>query len=231
MKRGWIGLAMSVLVALGAFLSLPSCGHDRQLTGITISPTTVIFPSPDAEPVDFIATGTYIHPPSTEDITSQVTWSTDVTSLLGFTYGGSSVGEITSVLNGSCGIAAVWASAPQGTGGSGNIVVSAPSNVTVNNTANPLCPGGSSTSGELVVTPAGAGAGVVTSSPPGISCPGTACGFAFTPPGNVVTLTATPGTNSTFAGFSGGGCATDANPCTVTVPSGSLLNVTATFND
>jgi len=230
MKRGYIGLAVGVMVALGVFLSLPSCGHDQKLVSISVAPATVTYPSPSSGAADFTATGTYIHPPVTKDITAQVTWKTDVVELLTFTYGGPLVGEEVAPAHGNCGIAQIWATAPEGTGGSANIIVSAPSTVTVQNTSNPLCPGGSTSAGELVVTPAGTGSGTVTSSPPGISCPGTACGFPFTPPNNVVVLTATPAGGATFVGFTGGGCTPPTNPCTVTVPSGGVVNVTATFD-
>jgi hypothetical protein len=232
MKRNYVGLALAALVALGASLSLPSCGHSQKLVSIAVTPTTANCPSPESLPVDFTAAGTYIHPPGTKDITAQVTWTTDVTELLTFAYMGPSVGEAVSPANGNCGIAAVWASAPEGTGGGANIVISAPSTVTVNNTGNPLCPGGSDIAGELVLTPAGTGAGTVTSSPSGISCPGTACGFSFSPPDNVVTLTAQAATGSVFVGYSASCTTSTTNPnqCTVTVPSGGLVNVTATFN-
>ena len=53
----------------------------------------------------------------------------------------------------------------------------------------------------LTVTKIGAGAGTVTSSPPGVSC-GSACVAPF-PTGAVVTLTAVPDAGSAFAGWSG----------------------------
>lgn len=164
MKRRYVGLAMGAVIAVGMALSLPSCGHDQKLVSIALTPQTATYPSPGSGAVDFAASGTYIHPPETRDITAQVTWSTDVTELLTFKYL-AGTGETVAPNNGNCGIANVWASAPEGTGGTSNIVISPPSTVTVQNTANPLCPGGSNTAGELVLTPAGTGAGTVTSSP------------------------------------------------------------------
>jgi len=228
MKSRYIGLGMGAVIALGAALSLSGCGHDQKLVSISVTPTTVTYPAPDSLPADFRAYGTYIHPPETTDITAQVTWTTDVTELLNFSYGGPSVGEEVAP-NDACGIAQVWATAPEGTGGSLNIIVSPPTQVTVQDTTNPLCPGGSNSTGELVVTPAGPGTGTVTSSPAGIDCPGTACGFVFTPPNNVVTLTAVANPGSTFGGFTEG-CTTSSTVCTVTVPAGGLVDVIATFN-
>jgi hypothetical protein len=75
----------------------------------------------------------------------------------------------------------------------------------------------------LTVTRAGLGSGTVTSSPASINC-GTTCSALFTG-GTVVTLTATPGPNSTFTGWSGDCSGTAA--CTVTMD--TAHNVTATF--
>jgi len=233
MKR-YIGLAIGAVIAVGAALSLPSCGHDQKLVSIAVTPTTATFPaSTNVGAADFTAVGTYIHPPETKDITGQVTWSTDVTGLLNFAYEGAAVGEAVTPVANTCGIANVWASAPEGTGGASNIVLSPPSTVTVENTAVPTCPGGGgATSGTLVLTPAGTGTGTVISSPVGISCPGTQCGFNFTSPDNVVTLTASVGTNSAFAQWSQNCAVSQSNPnqCTVTVPEGNLINVVATFS-
>jgi phospholipase C len=78
---------------------------------------------------------------------------------------------------------------------------------------------------QLTVNVAGGGTGTVTSTPAGISCPGT-CSATFT--GNPqVTLTATPGTGFSFGGWSGTGCSGTNSTCTVSI-AGS--NVTATFN-
>jgi hypothetical protein len=54
------------------------------------------------------------------------------------------------------------------------------------------------------VTPVGAGSGVVTSSPEGLSCPGI-CGMSVAP-GTIVTLTATANVGSQFEGFGGTTC-------------------------
>src|SRR5215475_6737024 len=76
----------------------------------------------------------------------------------------------------------------------------------------------------LSVAPTGTGSGVVISTQAGILC-GTTCSATYGS-GTGVTLTATPATGSTFAGWSGGGC-TGTGTCTVTVT--APTTVTATF--
>jgi hypothetical protein len=76
----------------------------------------------------------------------------------------------------------------------------------------------------LTVAKSGAGGGTVTSSPAGINCGGT-CSASFAS-GTSVTLTAAPAVDSTFAGWSGGGCS-GTGSCTVSVT--SAIAVTATF--
>jgi hypothetical protein len=75
----------------------------------------------------------------------------------------------------------------------------------------------------LSVSRNGAGTGTVTSSPAGIDC-GLTCSASFSA-GSVVTLTATPGAASTFAGWSG--ACTGTGPCMVTM--NAARSVTATF--
>ncbi len=75
----------------------------------------------------------------------------------------------------------------------------------------------------LTVTPQGTGSGTVTSSPAEITC-GSKCTGFFNDNASV-TLTATPNSGSTFAGWSGA-CTT--TPCTVTM--NATKNVIATFN-
>jgi hypothetical protein len=77
----------------------------------------------------------------------------------------------------------------------------------------------------LTVSKAGAGSGMVTSSPAGISC-GASCSAAYDD-GTQVTLSAASSAGSSFAGWSGGGC-TGTGTCMVTVTSATA--VTATFN-
>ena len=82
----------------------------------------------------------------------------------------------------------------------------------------------SSTPFPLMVTVAGTGTGTVTSVPAGISCP-SACTANFNG-GTSVSLTATSGSGSTFAGWSGA-CSL-AGTCSVSMT--AAQSVTATFN-
>ena len=76
----------------------------------------------------------------------------------------------------------------------------------------------------LTVTKTGTGSGLVASSPPGIDC-GTTCSATYDS-GTGVTLTATPGFGSLFAGWSG--CdAVSGTTCTVTM--NAARSVTANF--
>ncbi len=76
----------------------------------------------------------------------------------------------------------------------------------------------------LTITPAGTGTGTISSSPSGILC-GATCSYSFVS-GTVVTLTATPSSNSSFTAYSGD--CTGLSPCDVTM--GAAKAVTATFD-
>ncbi len=78
----------------------------------------------------------------------------------------------------------------------------------------------------LTVSVAGTGTGTVSSNPAGISCAPT-CSGSFSA-GTQITLTETAAVNSTFAGWSGGGCSGTAATCTLTLSTNQA--VTATFN-
>jgi len=80
-----------------------------------------------------------------------------------------------------------------------------------------------STSVQLTVQNAGTGAGIVTSSPAGIDCPGT-CAASFAK-GKQVVLTAAPAAGTTFAGWSG--LCTGIGTCNLTVEASAT--VTPTF--
>jgi hypothetical protein len=80
----------------------------------------------------------------------------------------------------------------------------------------------------LSVIKAGTGAGTVTSVPAGINC-GTDCSEVYSH-GTTVTLTATPTTGSTFAGWSGGGCSGTGSTCTVTMTAATSVMATFTLN-
>jgi hypothetical protein len=217
MKRSYIGLAMGALVTMGAILSLPSCGHDQKLVSIQIQPSTFTFLTAGlGQSEQLTATGTYIHPPATKDITSQATWSVDdgVVSV--------SSGLVQTVGNGACGGADITASLPEGTGGVGNIV-NGYATITVDDPTNPICPGGG-TEATLSVQVTPVGGGTVTSLTGGINCPGT-CVVPF-PVGASVGLTANPTGGGTVIWV---GCtAFTGNNCTVTIPKGGV-NVLATF--
>ena len=77
----------------------------------------------------------------------------------------------------------------------------------------------------LIVNKSGTGSGTVTSSPAGITC-GTACTMGYDA-GSIVTLTATPDGNSTFTGWSGGGCSGNGQ-CLLMMS--ASITVTANFS-
>ena len=76
----------------------------------------------------------------------------------------------------------------------------------------------------LTVATAGTGSGTITSSPSGITC-GASCSASYTS-GTSVTLTASPASGSSFAGWSG--ACTGTATCTVAMT--AARSVTATFN-
>jgi hypothetical protein len=219
MKRGYLGLAFGVLVALGAVLSLPSCGHDQKLVSVAVQPAAHTFGQPDPTLTEqYTAIGTYIHPPATKDMTGQATWKID-DGVVTMTSPG-----LMSPAAGFCGGANISASLPEGTGGSSNIVIGY-ATATVNDPADPNCPGGG-TEGTLSVEITPGGTGTVTSLTGGINCPSVSC-IAVFPVGASVGLTAMPISPHSFLSWTG--CTTSSgNNCTVTVPTGGA-NVVATF--
>jgi Divergent InlB B-repeat domain len=80
----------------------------------------------------------------------------------------------------------------------------------------------------LTVTKTGTGTGTVTSEPTGIACGGL-CSKAFAQ-GTVVTLIAKATGESTFIGWSGGGCSGAAEKCEVTLNADTAVTATFTHN-
>lgn len=208
MKRSYIGLALGMLVALGAALSLPSCGHDQKLVGLTIQPQTFTFLAP-AGSEQFTAIANYIHPPSSKNVTDQVTWAVDDNVVTISAEGVASPGPTL-----GCGGGTISATLPEGTGGSSNIVTGY-ATVTVDDPSNSLCPGGGTVA---TLNVAVSGTGMVTSQPSGISCPGT-CSATYDV-GASVLLTAT-GTG--FMDWTNCTSGTATSPsCAVTITAGGV---------
>jgi len=79
MNRKLFGIAALVASAT-LLLSVSSCGHGQHLVSIAVTPSPVVFQGVGAQ-VQFTALGTYVHPPETKDITSQVQWRIDISFL------------------------------------------------------------------------------------------------------------------------------------------------------
>jgi len=216
MIRKWFGVTVLVLAA-ASLLSLSSCAHNTHLQGINIMPGDGTFATVD--PTAFFqyrAYGTYIHPPKTVDITSQVTWQSDNPQVAQFTGPG-----VVSP-NTNCGVAQIFATMHD----SPNDIVSNQVSITVDGPASLGCPQGTATN-ILTVSLAGSSDGSITSAPAGINCGNTSnvCAAAFSS-GSTVSLTATPNNGNTFLGF--GGCAASGNTCSVIL--NGDITVTAGFN-
>jgi len=217
---------LGVLVAVGAALSLPSCGHSQKLVSLEIQPGTFTFLDPYSPPPatnvmeQYMAIGTYIHPPATMDVTAQATWKIDDGVVTMSTPG------LFTAAPGYCGGGNISASVPEGTGGASNIMI-AYATVTVNNPEVSTCPGGN-TEGTLSVQILPNGGGMVSSSTYGINCPSVTCIAAVVPVGALVALTATPTPGYSFVNWSEACTPTTAPTCTVTIPVGGV-GVVATF--
>jgi hypothetical protein len=222
MIRKWLGLVLVCGIGLWAL----SCADPQELVSIQIQPGTETFGAstiPVTEDAglqaQLTALGTYVHPPVTKDITSQVTWVSNDPQIVTVTSGG--LLTATGVV---CGGAIVTATVQTNADGSG--VSSSGAVVTGTMNANVTCFTG--TGPTITVQFAGTGSGTISSSPVGLSCSssaGSACSGSF-PTGTSVTLTAVP--NGTFGGWAG--CDIESGTtCTIENLTNNVT-VIATFN-
>ena len=233
MIRKWFGVSALVVVA-SAFLSLSSCGREQQLVSIQVQPTSETFGASDVQvfldaglQVQLRALGTFIHPPVTKDITSQVVWASNTPQMMTVDANG-----LVTVTGGSCGSTLISATVTSNKSSGG--ISSSGALVTGYMTGNVVCFTGTSGGGggsgpSLTVNFQGTGSGSVTSNPAGLSCAtGTACSSNSFPSGSNVSITAAP--NGTFGGWAG--CdSVDGTGLICTVNNlTALRSVTATFN-
>ncbi len=222
MNRKWFGKWIGIIGLMGMstwLLTLNSCARNQQLVGITVTPSTFTFLTPDSTlQASFSAVGTYIHPAENKDITSLVTWGNNIPQLITLN------GGLVSPTGNGCGVADISASYDKGTGPSGNLV-SGSATVTINNPLISYCPGGSTAPILAVQIQSTTSTGnSVTSVPSGIDCPATTCGAPFTA-GTSVTLTAAPTANFVSWGAPCAGSTSTACQAVVT----ANTTVTATF--
>lgn len=217
MIRKWSVVLSVFVVILTAtlMLSLASCGHDQELTQVTVQPNTETFGAPNVPvpddaglQVNLRALGTFIHPPVTKDITSQVTWNSNTPQMVTV----NSTGTITATGN-TCGNTLVSATMKSNNGGIQTGFM----------TATVVCFTGTGPVGPTLIV-AITGTGTVVSSPAGIACSLT-CGFIFTT-GTQVTLTASPTAPATTVTWvSGCDSNPSANSCVVTMNTNRTVNV------
>lgn len=232
MNGKWLSVIALVVVA-SALLAVSSCGRDQQLVSIQVQPGTETFGASDIPvaqdfglQVQLRALGTYIHPPVTKDITSEVTWNSNDTQMMTVTPAGllTATGE-------TCG--ATLVSATLTTNSSAGGLSSSGALVTGYMTGNVVCFTGSGSGGAgsglvLTLTFAGGGSGNVTSNPSGLSCTSAQPCLGQFVTGSTIMLTGTPTGSSTSVSWLGCDTPTTTNPCSVTM--NANRTVTATFN-
>ena len=231
MNGKWWSVVVLVAVA-GLLLGVNSCGRDQQLVSIQIQPsvetfgssTIPVFEDAGAQ-VQLRALGTYIHPPVTKDITSQVTWTSNTPQMVTV----DSTGLVTAT-GASCGGTLISATVTTNTSAGG--LTSSGAVVTGFMTANVVCftssSGGGSGAGSpaLTLTFAGNGVGTVTSDPAGLSCSSPNPCLTQYASGTPVTLTATATGTSVFGSWVGCDSAPSTNPCTLTLTGNRTVTVT-----
>jgi len=205
MSRKWLSIA-ALIAAASLFLSLSSCAFNQHLVAIRVSPPGATFQGVGAQ-IQFTAIGTYIHPPETKDISSQVQWAIDSQNLATVT----SSGFVTSLsICGSGNLTASLNAPPNFVSGSAFLTGSGIGTTACNQAALTVSVGGS---------------GTVTSSPTGINCPGV-CGSVFALD-STVTLSAAIGTGARSVMWTG--CDSNTATTTCTIAMTGNRSVTATF--
>ncbi len=223
MIRKWLGVSALAVIAL-VLLNTSSCARSQKLQAITITPSAFTYgsaatPGVQQTPIPLTAYGSYIHPPETKDITTQVTWKSDNAAVADI----SNVGQLTAGT--VCGIANISATVYTSGDTSGNLVVGTMT-TTVEGPASEGCPTSTATHNLSVTVTAGAIDGTIISSPAGITC-GSTCAAPF-PANSSVSLTAVPNNQKSFLGWGGGCTSVSVNTCTVILDSDTT--VTASFN-
>lgn len=232
MIRKWFGMFLLVFAAV-MILSLSGCGRDQQLVSIQVQPSTETFGAADTPvianagaQVQLRALGSYIHPPVTKDITSQVVWTSNTPQMMTVDSSG-----VLTVTGEACGASLI--SATMTTGKSSGGISSSGALVTGFMTGSVVCFTGTGSGGGgggaapiLSLSFSGAGTGTVTSVPSGLGC-SNACSAQFAS-GSTVTLTATPAGSSSFGSWSNCDSGDSVNPCTVNLTANRT--VTVTFN-
>lgn len=228
MNRKWLGVIL--LITAGAVsLNLASCAHSSELVAITVQPGSVTVGASNIPVNDdagaqsqLTALGTYIHPPVTKDITSQVTWASNDTQMFSITSGG-----MLTATGAACGDTLISAtvvtnSSEGGISSSGALVAGYMTASVVCFTGN----GGSGGTNEALTVTIGSGTGNVVSTPPGASCnsPGPCVGsFAAN---TVVSLDAQGTGGENFLSWVGCDTPGNQNPCSVTMTGNRTVTVT-----
>jgi hypothetical protein len=120
---------IALICSLAMLVFVLSCGHSTQLTSMAINPPTAsVGPVGAVIPVQYTAYGTFIHPPSTVDVTKQVTWTSSVADVA--TVSSSGLVTPTGI---ACGTTNITATAAKGLigPGSSDVIVTATAAFTV----------------------------------------------------------------------------------------------------
>lgn len=120
---------VALICSLGMLAFVLSCGHPTQLQSLSVNPASAtVGPLGAVLPVQYTAYGAFIHPPSTVDVTKEVTWSSNIPDIATV----NSSGMVTPA-GFACGTTLITATAKKGLigPGSSDVVVVATSTFTV----------------------------------------------------------------------------------------------------